>query len=368
MSLVLTQEQELLQGTIREFSTGQISSLASKIDADSKVPDELFRKLPELGLYGISIPTEYGGAGADFTSQLLAVEELSKVSGTIGARISFHGVVANVLKSSPNESLKAAVLPKLASGIISALTVDPKSTISWKKSSSEDIIIDGSSEYVLNADTAGVFLVLGRSKDGAKILVCVTKEEAGDNLVIGEPKKMMGMRGTGTCMVSFRGLKILNSLVVFDSISTPDALERLLIAARLSVAAQALGVGQAALDEEVRYANERSQFNTKIGQFYAVQDFIASDEISVGTARSLTYAVASRPLTNGSLDKKSSMAKVSASNAAVQSARHSIRAHGGYGFMRDYPIERYLRDARATQIYLESNEVLKARIAEDLLR
>lgn len=368
MSLVLTQEQELLQGTIREFSTGEISPIASKIDSDSKVPEDLFRKLPELGLYGIAIPAEYRGAGADFLSHLLAVEELSKVSGSVGARISFHGVVTEVLKFSPNESLKAALLPKLASGTLAAFSVDPKSTISWKKSDNGNLAIDGSSDYVLNADAAGIFLVLARSKDGTKILASVISEEAGENLVIGEPKKMMGMRGTGTCSISFKGFRISSSSIVFDPASAPDGLERLLIAARISVAAQALGIGQAALDEEVRYANERSQFNTKIGKFYAVQDFLASDGTSLSTARSLTYAVASQPLNDESLKRKSSMAKISASNAAVQSARHSIRVHGGYGFVRDYPVERYLRDARATQIFLESNEVLKAKIAEDLLR
>jgi butyryl-CoA dehydrogenase len=162
-------------------------------------------------------------------------------------------------------------------------------------------------------------------------------------------------------------MSLQTSSLVFDSSSSAAGLNGLLIAARVGVAAQALGIAQASLNEEIRYANERTQFNKKIGHFYAVQDFIASDEISIDSARSITYAVASKPLVEESARRRSCVAKIAASNAAVLAARHSIRIHGGYGFVRDYPVERYLRDARATQIYLESNEALKGIIAEDLL-
>ncbi len=141
----------------------------------------------------------------------------------------------------------------------------------------------------------------------------------------------------------------------------------MLAKSRLAVAAQALGIGQASLDAEIKYANERVQFNTKIGSFYAVRDFIAQDEIALETARSLTYSVASEIQTLATLSRDSAIAKVSSSNAAVQTARHSIRVHGGYGFVRDYPVERHLRDARGTQIYIESNEELKSQIAGSLL-
>ena len=366
MTQVLTQEQELLQGIVREFSQGEILSKASKIDLDSKVPDELLRKLPELGLYGIVVPSPYGGAGADFTSLLLTVEELSKVSGTIGARIAFHGIVCSALNESGNESLRSSVLPKLAGRTLSAFSVDPKSTISYKKSGNE-LVLEGTSEYVLNADVAGVFLFLARSKDGSSVIVCVEKERVGDGIEVGEPKKMMGLRGSGTSRVSLHNLDLTESSLLFPSAETSSAVQRFQVAGRLAVASQSLGIGQAALNEEIKYANERSQFNTKIGRFYAVQDFIASDEISIDSARSVTYDVASSPLNEESAGRRSAAAKILASNAAVQTARHSIRVHGGYGFIRDYPVERYLRDARAMQIYLESNEALKAKIAEDLL-
>lgn len=366
--MVLTQEQELLQGTVREFSHEQISSVASKIDSESRVPEELFQKLPDLGLYGIVVPSEYGGASADYVSLLLAVEELSKVSATVGARVCFQGIVCETLKSSSNESLKTSLFPKLAGGSLAAFSVDPNSTITWRKDSEGGLVLNGSSEYVVNADSASIFLVRARSKEGSNILVSFQKEEASRWVEIGEPKKLMGLRGSGTCRVSLNGLKLLNSSLAFDANSVPVGLDVLLIASRLGVAAQALGIAQASLDEEVRYANERSQFNTKIGRFYAVQDFIASDKVSIETARGFTYGIASHAFTEESVKIGSCIAKISASSAAVQSARHSIRVHGGYGFIRDYPVERYLRDARVTLIYLEPNEVLKAKIAEELIR
>ena len=203
----LTQEQELLQGTIREFAAGEISSLASKIDSEARVPGELFEKLPALGLYGITIPTEFGGAGADYTSLLLAVEELSKVSGSVGARISFHNAVCEALISSTNEQLKSTLLPKLAAGALAAFSVDPKSTITLK-SESVGMILEGSSEFVMNADAAEIFLVLAKSKDSSKSFVCFQRADSQGAFEVEEPKKLMGMRGTGTCKISLHGLKL----------------------------------------------------------------------------------------------------------------------------------------------------------------
>jgi len=362
---MLTQEQELLQGTIREFAASEISSLASKIDSEAKVPRELFEKLPGLGLYGITVPSEFGGAGADFLSLLLAIEELSNVSGSVGARVSFHNAVCETIVSSTNEQLKSILLPKLVGGALAAFSVDPKSTITLK-SENGNMTLEGSSEYVMNADTAQFFLVLAKAKDGSKTFVCLERADAQGAFEVDEPKKLMGMRGTGTCKISFHGLKLSEQSAVFEENATSSALEVFLTRTRLLVAAQALGIAQASLDEEIGYANERSQFNTKIGRFFAVQDFIAQDEICIQTSRSVTYSAAPPSKTNEKV-RGSCIAKISASNAAVQSARHSIRIHGGYGFVRDYPVERYLRDARATQLYIEPNEVLKVRIAESLL-
>lgn len=363
----LSQEQDLLKETISELALSEISPLASQIDWDAKVPDSLLEKLPSYGLYGVTIPQEFSGAGADFLSLVLVTEELCKASGSLGAQISFHNaVVSEALVATSNSGLKNRLLPKLASGTLGAFSFDPKSTISCRIEK-DQIFLTGTSEYVMSAASAGIFLVLAKMSDGNRIMVCFSKEESNQGLEVGPVKKLLGMRASQTASIHLHNLKLPLEAIVFDPMKSGKALEELIVRSRLIVAAQALGIAQASLDSAIKYSNERSQFNTKIGSFYAVKDFIAQDEIAIQSARSITYSVASELLSGSSVQKDSAIAKVSASNAAVQTARHSIRVHGGYGFVRDYPVERFLRDARATQIYIESNEALKGEIAGNLL-
>lgn len=386
MTYELTQEQQILRETIRDFAQSEISPLASKIDWECKVPSDLLSKLPQLGLFGITVPAELGGAGADFLSLVIAIEEVGRASGSLGAQLSFHNaVVCEALSSSTNSRLKEALLPKLATGSLAAfdfstLTQEEGTKQILCKLDGSELIVNGSSEYVMSAASADVFLVLGnlestgkggRSEEKAKrVLFAFLKDQASQNsdaFSVGAPKKLLGMRASDTARISFENLKLPLESLVFDISKVSELLDTLLARARLAVAAQALGIGQASIDASVKYANERSQFNTKIGNFYAIQDMIASDSVDLETSRSLTYLTAQEIKTSTTLDRDSAIAKIASSNAAVRASRHAIRVHGGYGFTRDYPVERYARDARLTQIYTESNEDLKALIAKSLL-
>ena len=320
MRYAITQEQELLQQTIREFAQGEIAPLASQIDWEATTPNELVQKLPTLGLFGITIPTDYGGAGADFLSLVLAIEELCKASGSLGAQISFHNaVVSEALIASSNSSLKSTLLAKLASGTLGAFSIDPKSTISCRMENNQ-ILLNGSSEYVMNAASAGIFLVLAKMNDGNRAIVCFSKEQSESGFEVGQVKKLLGMRATQTASISFHNVRLSADALVFDPKQTGSALLQTLARSRLAVAAQALGIAQASLDAAIKYSNERSQFNTKIGSFYAVKDYIAQDEIAIQSARSITYSVASDILSNPALQRDSAIAKVSSSNSAVQAA------------------------------------------------
>jgi len=369
----ITQEQEIFRDTVKEFAQQEVIPLASKIDWDREIPSALLENLPSLGLYGVTVPSEFGGVGADFLSLVIVSEELSRASGSIGARVSLHNaVVCEALRLSSNTAKKEKLLPKLASGTLGAFSFSADSPLSCKIKGSE-VIVDGSSNFVLNAEDAGIFVVLaklGGAKPSDFALLAFDKADLSSNdgrFEVGEARKMLGMRASGAARISFDGLHLpLNSLL-FDVSGTSSALSRLNVRARLAVAAQALGLAQASIDAEVKYANERVQFNTKIGRFYAVQDFIAQDEINLETSRAQVYLAASQIDSSETIMRESAVAKISASNCAVSSARHAIRVHGGYGFVRDYPVERYVRDARLTQIYPESNESLKAQIAGSLL-
>lgn len=388
MTYELTQEQQILRETIHDFSQSEIAPLASKIDWECKVPQDLLAKLPQLGLFGITIPTEFGGAGADFLSLVITIEEVSRASGSLGAQLSFHNaVVCEALSSSTNSRLKENLLPKLASGSLAAfdfsmLDQEDKAKGIQCKLDGSDLVVSGSSDYVMNAASAGVFLILGNLVDGSprtgkteneakRVLFAFAKDQASQSssatFRVGEAKKLLGMRASDTAKISFENLKLPLESLVFDISKVSESLDSLLARVRLAVAAQALGIGQASIDASVKYANERSQFNTKIGNFYAIQDMIASDAVDVETARSLTYLTAQEIKTSNTLTRDSAIAKIASSNAAVRASKHAIRVHGGYGFTRDYPVERYARDAKLTLVYPESNEDLKSLVAKSLL-
>ncbi len=377
MTYELTQEQQILRETIRDFAQSEIAPLASKIDWECKVPPELFTKLPQLGLLGISVPGELGGAGADFLSLIIATEEVSRASGSLGAQLSFHNaVVCETLSSSQNSKLKQALLPKLVTGVLGAfdfstLHEENKSKQILCRIEGSDLIVNGQSEYVISAAAANIFLVLGNLRGEGrreKVIFAFSKDQVSEEqFTVGEPKKLLGMRASDTAKISFRELLLPLESLVYEVSKVREALPWLLARANLAVAGQGLGLAQASIDASVKYANERSQFNTKIGNFYAVQDMIASDSIDLETARALTYVIAGEINTTSTLERDSSIAKIASSNAAVRASRHAIRVHGGYGFTRDYPVERYARDARFTQIYTESNEDLKALVAKSLL-
>lgn len=356
-----------MKQTIGELAESEIAPLASKMDFECSVPSELNAKLPSFGLLGITIPSEFGGVGADFLSLVIAVEEVSKASGSLGARLSFHNaVVAEALIASTNSDLRSRLLRKLASGSFAAFSLHP--AVLRCRVVGDELLINGTVEFVMSAASADVFLVLAQTPDGKEVIVSFEKEQTRSNsLIIGASKQLLGMRATETASLTFRDLAVPKDSLVFEPDRTGQALTQLRARARLAVAAQALGIGQASIDAEVKYANDRKQFNTKIGGFYAVRDLIAQDEIAVECARSVTFSVASDIVKLPTLSRDSAISKIAASTAAVQAARHSIRVHGGYGFVRDYPVERYLRDARATEIYLESNEALKSEVAGSVL-
>src|SRR5579872_2411827 len=222
----LTQDQALLQETIREFARLEISPAASKIDWEATLSSEISAKLPSLGLYGILVPAEFGGAGADFLSLLLVTEELSKVSGSVGARISLHNaVVCDTLLFSTNNHLKTALLPKLASGNVGAFIVNPRPAVSCRKEK-EEIILDGASEFVINADVASIFLVLGKMQDGKSTLVCFSREDLVDSsgVKISEPKKLLGMRAAGTARIEFHSVRLPLNSTVFEPEVLPAGL------------------------------------------------------------------------------------------------------------------------------------------------
>ncbi len=384
MVFELTQEQQLLRETARDFSEKEIFSLGAKIDSERRVPPDLLAKLSLLGLLGVTVPGKYGGAGADFLSQVIVSEEVSRASGSLGFQVAFHNaLLCDALVASSNDTLKELLLPKLVGGcgapdLSAALVTDLDNVdkgITCEINGGK-IRINGSSENVPSASEATVFLIvasLANSKE--KVAVAFSKDDLrsqANSLSVGPPKRLLGMRAAGAASVSFKGLELPTDRLLYEPPKARSAIENeLLPRSRLAMASVALGIAQAAIDASATYANQRMQFNKKIGSFYAVKDMIATSETELQTARYLTYHAASRVEPGASSDpsvaRDSAIAKISASLAAVNSARRAIRVHGGYGFMRDYPVERYARDARLTPVFPETNEELKSFLASSML-
>ncbi|HZW55235.1 MAG TPA: acyl-CoA dehydrogenase family protein [Nitrososphaerales archaeon] len=367
----ITPEQQLLRDTVREFAEREIVPEASRMDRESSLSSTVLSKLPSLGLFGVTVPTESGGSGTDFLTLIIVSEELSKASGSLGACVSLHNaVVCEAFRMSSNAEMRESILPKLCSGALGAFSFSNESSQLTCTFDGSEIIVDGSAEYVVSAADAGIFVFSARlsgEKSGKNVLFGFARSDvnANSNFSVTQPKKMLGMRASGTAGVSFRRLKLPASSVLVDPIESTQFIEKLKVRARFAIAAQALGIAQASVDSAIAYANERKQFNTKIGSFYAIKDYIASDLISIETARAFLYSAVSRLDINARENnlRESAIAKVTASDCAVSSARHAVRVHGGYGFLRDYPVERFARDARFTQIFEVSNETLKSEIA-----
>ncbi len=205
MNYRISQEQELLKQTINELAQSEIVPFASKIDWESSVPKNLASKLPTFGLFGITIPQEFGGVGADFLSLVIATEELSKASGSLGAQVSFHNaVVAEALIASANSSLRSKLLPRLAAGQFGAFSFSQRPGILCKLENGR-VILNGAAEYVMSATSAGVYLVLAKTVDRKNVIVSFARDEAniGISLMIGAPKKLLGMRASDTANIGF---------------------------------------------------------------------------------------------------------------------------------------------------------------------
>jgi alkylation response protein AidB-like acyl-CoA dehydrogenase len=381
LTLELTQEQELLRETARDFAQKEIAPMAPRMDAECKVPPDLLAKLSILGLLGVSVPSKFGGAGADYLSQLIVSEEVSRASGSLGFQVSFHNaVMCDTIVCSTNDHLKKSLLPKLVGGPCGAPDLlDIGNGVPQTTCKIEDncLILNGASENVLSGSSASVFLVVAQIHDSdGSAAIAFSKDDlsldSNDSFRVGEEKKLLGMRASATCSITFHNLKLPNSSLLYDLRGSKEQITyELMPRSWLATAAVALGIAQAAVDASVKYANQREQFDTKIGNFYAVQDMISTSETELQTARSLTYSAAQKLGTKSAdpaqVARESASAKIAASNAAVASARRAIRVHGGYGFMRDYPVERFARDARLTPLYPETNERLKAFVAKSLL-
>lgn len=378
MSFELSEDHRMVQDMVRKLATEEIAPRAAHYDETREFPWENIKKLAELGLMGVVVPEEYGGAGMDTLAYVTVIEELSRACAATGVIAAVQNSLATFpLLKYGSEELKKKYLPQLASGEkigAYALTEpnsgsDAASIKTTCRLDGDHYILDGQKTWITNSTAAEIFIVYATldASLGHKGICCFVVEKSWEGFAVGKHEETMGVRASGTCPLTFEGVKIPKENLVGNEGEGFKVAMATLDCGRIGIAAQAVGIAQRALDEALRYSKEREQFKRPISQFQLVQEMLVNMAVGVESARLLVQRAAVTRDLGQPFGKEASMAKLYASNVAVQNALDSIQVHGGYGYSKEYPVERLLRDAKITQIYEGTSEVQKLVIAKHLL-
>src|SRR5690625_1713531 len=379
MNINLTHEQQMMRDMVRQFATNEVVKEIPRMESDDRFPQELIQKMGPLGLMGIPIPVKYAGSGMDFTSYIIAIHELSKVSATLGVILSVHtSVGTKPIYNFGTMAQKEKYLPKLATGeFLGAFALteshagsDAANIKTRAVKKGDYYILNGSKSFITNGGVADTYITFARTSEhgGSKGISAFIIEKETEGLAIGKAEQKMGLRGSPTVELSFNNCRIhQDQLLGVEGEGYKIALAQLNIG-RIGIAAQALGIADAALEESVKYAKEREQFGQLIATQQGVSFKLANMATEVEAAKLLTYQAANLVAQEQPCVKEVSMAKLFASRTAVQTAIEAVQIHGGYGYTEDYPVERLFRDAKVTEIYEGTSEIQRIVISKQLLR
>lgn len=378
MDIHLTDEQKMIQNLVKDFAEKEIKPQIEQMEKGI-FPAEIIRKMGELGLMGIPIPEKYGGSGMDFTSYIIAIHEISKVSATIGVILSVHtSVGTNPILYFGNDEQKQYYLPKLASGqYLGAFALtepqagsDAANIKLRAREQDGDYILNGSKIFITNGKEADTFITFARTSEvaGSKGISAFIVEKTNPGLQIGKSEKKMGLHGSSTVSLNFDQCKVRkDQLLGKEGEGYKIAMANLNIG-RIGIAAQALGIAEGALEHAVLYAKDREQFGKPISHNQGIAFKLADMATEVEAAKLLVYQAANLIQQNRACAKEVSMAKLFAAQTARKVAIEAVQIFGGYGYTEDYPVERYFRDAKITEIYEGTNEIQRIVVAKNLLQ
>ena len=378
MNFDLSDDQRLIRDTVRELCRKEFAPHAERWDREAIVPHEAVKTLAEHGFLGMAIPEEWGGVGYDARTIALVIEEIARVSAALAIMISVHNSVGAVpVLKYGNDEQRRRFLPRLVSRELSAFSISEPaagsdaghlSTTAVRKDG--HYLLNGSKNWVTNGDQAGIYLLFARTDPdaGQKGISAFVVERGAPGLVVGRPEDKMGLRGSDTVSLALQDLKVpVEHRIGAEGQGFRIAMEAL-DAGRIGVGAQALGVAGAAFAEAVKYAQQRSAFGQTLAKIQAIQFKLAEMERRIQCARLLIQRAAwikdmGRPFT-----REAAMAKLYASEAATWVTHQAIQIHGGYGYVKEYAVERYYRDARVMEIYEGTSEIQRLVIARSLMR
>jgi alkylation response protein AidB-like acyl-CoA dehydrogenase len=382
MNLELTEEQKLIQETARKFARVELEPVASRLDQadDQEVFLGNLKKLAGLGFMGLNIKEEYGGSQVGMVAFSVAVTEIARACASTAVTVSVNNLVCEVIQAVGSESQKKTFIPKICSGEFSAgcfaLTEpgagsDPASMTTSAVLDGGEWVLNGSKRFITSAPYAGVFVVWAVTDKAApkgKGISCFLVEAGTPGLVIGRAEQKMGQHASVTSEVIFQECRIPRDALVGKLNGGLRVAVGELTGGRVGIGSLALGVGLAAMDYATRYAQQRIQFDQKITKFQAIQWMIADSYTELEAARLLLMQAACREEQGRSFTKEAAMAKMFATEAANRACYAALQMAGGYGYSRDFPLERYARDVRVTSIYEGTNEVQRTIIAREILK
>ncbi|GAA0705443.1 putative isocaproyl-CoA dehydrogenase AcdB [Paraclostridium ghonii] len=377
--MLFNKEQELLRKAVRDFVNRELKTIPEEIDKTGEMPRELLDKMAKAKYTSVTVPEEYGGAGADYVSYAIIMEEISKRCASTGTYATASAsLVALPILNNGTEEQKQKYLKGLSSGeMIGAFGLtepgagsDASAQQTTAELDGDYYILNGRKTFITNGplcDFAIVIAVTDRSK-GLKGTSAFIVERKWEGFSVGAHEDKMGIRGTQTSDLIFENVKVpKENLLGKEGIGFKIAMQTLDVG-RIGVAAQALGIAQGALDEAIKYTKERVQFGKPISKLQNTQFTLADMETKVNAARLLVYDAAEKKNAGVNMTKESAMAKYYAAEIANEVAYKALQLHGGYGFIKDYPIERMYRDARIMSIYEGTSEVQKIVISSSILK
>ena len=379
MDFSLTEEQRQIEEMVAEFVDEEVVPRAKEIDETDEFPWDLVDQMADLGLMGMPFPEEYGGAGLDYHSYPIALEEISRGSGGLGTVVAAHiSLAGNMVYEYGTEAQKEEYLTPLAEGEeVGAFALseagagsDVPAMETTAEKAGDEYVIDGGKLWISNGSVADTVTVFAKTDPGAGnrgISSFIVRPEEDDGFVVEGTEDKLGDKGCPTAELRFDNMHVPEGRRLGEEgRGFVQALETL-NGGRITIAARSVGIAQAALDEALDYADEREQFGQRIGDFQAIQHKLADMDTKTRAARLLMHSAADKKIRGESFAKEAAQAKLYASEVSREVANEGIQIHGGYGYVKDFPMERFFRDAKLNEIYEGTSEVLRNTIAGQLL-
>ncbi|SCG81979.1 acyl-CoA dehydrogenase domain-containing protein [Proteiniborus sp. DW1] len=379
MNFSFTSEQEMIRKTMREFAEKEIKPIAAEIDETERFPMESVQKMARYNMLGIPVPEQYGGAGGDDIAYAIAVEELSRVCGTTGVICSAHTSLGcwPILKYGTEEQKQKYLIPMAKGEYLGAFGLtepnagtDAAGQQTVAVPDGDDYVLNGTKIFITNGGQADVYIIFAMTdkSKGTRGISAFIVEKNFPGFKIGKKENKMGIRASSTTELIFENCRVPKENLLGELGKGFKIAMTTLDGGRIGIAAQALGIAQGALDETIKFVKERQQFGRAIGQFQGVQWMIADMVTKVEAARLMVYNAAYRKSAGLDYGNAAAMAKLFASETAMEVTTKAVQLHGGYGFTKDYPVERMMRDAKITEIYEGTSQVQKMVISANALR